>query len=447
MSIDDTRGTLSDWMEAHPDLKSVRAALPDLNGCLRGKRVQRDGAMGLDAGLNLPLSASAQDIWGRDVATNPCVLGGDADGRGVWTGRAPLLIDWLAAPTALVLLEMEETGGGPSPICPRQILKRVLGQFRSQGLFPVVATELEFYLVDPEAIRPTVPPSPRTAKCLLAEGVLSIDDLDQFEGFTADLCESAAAAGLKVGAAISEGGVGQFEVNLAHSGDVLAMADDTLLLKILVKGVARRHGLAASFMAKPYADQAGSGMHVHVSVLDEAGVNIFDDGGAEGTAALGHASAGLLSATAGSMLIFAPHLNSYRRIDAGGHAPTRAVWGYDHRLAAVRVPGGPPSARRLEHRIAGADANPYLVLAAVLGALLQGLEAAEPPPPPLSGPLESGPSVTPVWELAIDAFGSGLGDIFDPRFVSLFAEAKRQERARFFARFSDYEYATYLETV
>ena len=152
-----------------------------------------------------------------------------------------------------------------------------------------------------------------------------------------------------------------------------------MLFKQIAKGVARKHGLAASFMAKPHADRPGSGMHVHLSVIDKLGKNIFDDGSDAGSQTMQYALAGLLAAMPESMLIFAPHHNSYRRFAIGSHAPLAACWGYENRTTALRIPLGPSQQRRIEHRVAGADTNPYLVLATILAGVLAGLNQGAPP--------------------------------------------------------------------
>ncbi len=437
---------LAGWLKSAPEVTSLRAAVCDFNGCLRGKRVPLTGAAGLAEGVRMPLSVSAQDIWGRDVWKNPMVSGGDGDGLAVPTGRAPVRMDWLAAPTALVPMWMETLDGEPSFADPRRMLAAVLARYTARGLRPVVAMELEFYLVADGAAEdaPGLVTSPATGRVVEAEGVLSLDDLDAFEGFIADICQGAEAEGIAVDAAISEGGAGQFEVNMLHSADALKAADDALLFKRMVKGIALKHGFAATFMAKPYEGMAGSGLHVHFSLLDSAGVNVFDDG--DGSAEMRHAVAGMLAAMPGSALIFAPHLNSYRRFEVGSHAPTTASWAYENRLAAVRIPAGPGKARRIEHRVSGADANPYLVLAAVLGAGLDGIEDRVEPPEAVSGnAYESGaPEVPARWGVAIDGFDAAY---LDPRFVELYRACKTQERDRFAAQVSPFEISTYLDAV
>ena len=172
----------------------------------------------------------------------------------------------------------------------------------------------------------------------------------------------------------AENGGGQFEINLLHVPDPLKAADDALYFKQDMKGIARKYELAASFMAKPFLDRSGNGFHVHFSLLDREGRNVFDNGTADGSEVMRHAVGGVLAMMRSSSLVFAPHRNSYRRLTPNAHVASEVSWGYETRAAAVRIPGGSNAARRVEHRVAGADANPYLVLAAVLGAALEGIE-------------------------------------------------------------------------
>jgi glutamine synthetase len=294
-----------------------------------------------------------------------------------------------------------------------------------------VAVELEFFLIDDSGRKLQVPVSPRSGKRRKAAETLSIRALDAFDTFFTDLYEACEEMDIPADTAISEAGLGQFEVNLMHCDDALRAADDAWLFKMLVKGLARRHGFAASFMAKPYEDYAGSGLHTHFSVLDTEGRNIFDDGSPLGTDLLRNAVAGCLNAMAGSTLIFAPHWNSYDRLVPDAHAPTGICWGYENRTAAVRIPSGSPVARRIEHRVAGGDVNPYLMLAAILGAALNGIEDKAEPPAPITGnayALEL-PQVPTTWQDAIDAFEGSpdIARIFAPELIRNFVLTKRQE--------------------
>jgi glutamine synthetase len=230
---------------------------------------------------------------------------------------------------------------------------------------------------------------------------------------------------------ISEAGPGQFEINMDHQPDALKAADDAWLFKILTRGLARSHGFAASFMAKPYPDYAGNGLHTHFSVLDEHGENIFDNGTAEGSETLHHAVAGCIKAMPGSMLVFAPHATSYDRFVPGAHAPTAAGWGYENRTTALRIPAGNPKARRIEHRVAGGDINPYLFLAAVLGAALDGIEQGQMPAPATKGSAYNAdlPQLPQTWADAIEAFDTSpeIARIFPEELHQNFLATKRQE--------------------
>ncbi len=217
-----------------------------------------------------------------------------------------------------------------------------------------------------------------------------------------------------------------------HCDDALRAADDAWLFKMLVKGLARRHGFAASFMAKPYPEYSGSGLHTHFSLVDNDGRNVFDSGGPKGTAVLRQAVAGCLNAMADSTLLFAPHQNSYERLVPGKHAPTAVCWGYENRTAAIRIPAGNPAARRIEHRVAGGDVNPYLMLAGILGAALDGIENEMEPPSPIVGnayAMEGLPQIAPSWEAAIDALeGSSIVPRFiHPELIKNLISTKRQE--------------------
>ncbi len=398
----------AEWLHEHPEIRTIRAAACDLNGVARGKRMPIPSAIKLlDSGTRFPFSALSVDIWGEDIVGSPLVFdSGDRDATLFPTDRGFVPMPWLEAPSALLPIWMFHEDGRPYEGDPRHALNTVLTRYAALGLTPVAAVELEFYLIDDSTRTLQVPASPRSGKRRQAAEVLSIRALDAFDRFFTDLYEACEAMGIPADTAISESGLGQFEINLMHQPDALRAADDAWFFKMLVKGLARRHGFAASFMAKPYADDAGSGMHAHFSVLDAAGRNVFDNGGEAGTPALLHAVAGCLKALPDSTLIFAPHLNSYDRTVPGAHAPSTLSWAYENRTVAIRVPSGAPQARRIEHRVSGGDVNPYLALAAILGAALTGIEDAQMPPPAVTGNAyaQDLPHMPRDWGSAIDCF-------------------------------------------
>jgi len=444
-----------DWLAKRDDIENIFACICDLNGTLRGKRMHvDDAAKVLSGSVRMPLSLAGLDIWGEDIETSALVFEtGDADGRCLYTGRDILAINWTTRPTALIPLWLYQEDGAPFLGDPRHALNAVMAGFAERGLTPVVATELEFYLFDPSGPVPQPPLSPVTGKRLDSDGALSLDELEHFDSFLNDVYAACEVQGIPADAAISENGAGQFEINMRHIGDALRAADDTVLFKRLVRGLARKHGFAATFMAKPYGHRAGSGFHVHFSLEDADGVNVFDDGGEKGSTVMLNAVAGLLQTMQENTLVFAPHENSYRRLLPGAHAPSNVAWGYENRSVAVRIPGGAPKARRIEHRVAGADANPYLVLASILGGALLGMDRGWLPNEPVEGDAYAlggeRPSLPPDWASAIDAFSVGkhVRDIYAKRLQRMLVDCKRQEQFRFNRHVTELEYHAYLETV
>ncbi|MDF2141651.1 glutamine synthetase family protein [Paenirhodobacter sp. CAU 1674] len=442
-----------DWLKEHPEVRTIRVAAADLNGVARGKRIPaRFASKVFTEGTRFPFSVMNLDIWGEDIEDSPLVFEtGDCDGLLMPTERGFLPMPWLEAPTALLPIWMFHMDGRPYAGDPRQALARVLDRYKARGLTPVVATELEFFLIDDSGSRLRVPPSPRSGKRRTGGETLSLRALDAFDAFFTALYDACEAMDIPADTAISEAGPGQFEINLMHQADPLKAADDTWLFKMLVKGLARRHGFAASFMAKPYDMWAGNGMHTHFSVLDAAGENIFNDGTPQGSDALRQAVAGCLAALPGSTLIFAPHENSYDRLVPNAHAPTGIGWAYENRTAALRVPSSGNAARRIEHRVAGGDVNPYLMIAAILGAALIGIEDRMIPDEPLKGNAyaQNLDQLPPTWHRAIETFSMCplVRRIFDDEIVENFLMTKRQE-IHYMAELSDQEQSElYLDTV
>jgi glutamine synthetase len=442
-----------DWLKEHPEVRTIRVAAADLNGVARGKRVPaRFAAKIFTEGTRFPFSVMNLDIWGEDIEDSPLVFEtGDVDGLLMPTERGFLPMPWLEAPTALLPIWMFHMDGRPYDGDPRQALARVVGRYSALGLTPVVATELEFFLIDDSGKTLRVPPSPRSGKRRTGGETLSLRALDAFDKFFSALYDACEAMDIPADTAISEAGPGQFEINLMHQGDALKAADDTWLFKMLVKGLARSHGFAASFMAKPYELWSGNGMHSHFSVLDADGRNIFDDGSEKGSDRLRHAVAGCLAALPGSTLVFAPHENSYDRLVPNAHAPTGIGWAYENRTAALRIPASGPAARRIEHRVAGGDVNPYLMIAAILGAALIGLEDRMEPPAPIVGNAyaQGLPQLPETWAAAIDRFAACplIRRIFCDEIAENYLMTKRQE-LHYMAELSDDEQTElYLDTV
>lgn len=431
--------------------ESLYVTVCDLNGVLRAKRIPASNITKVQKGeIRMPLSAVSVDVWGADIESDGGVFDtGDLDGICKPTGREPLQVGGSGG--TIIPLWMFNEDGTPYTCDPRQALAKVVERFTEKQLTPVVATELEFYLMDANSSSPKAPISPVTNKRLVHNSVLSLDELEDFDLFLSDVYKACELQKIPADAAISENGCGQFEINLLHVDDPLKAGDDAIFFKRIVKSVARKHGMIASFMAKPYGEESGSGMHVHFSLLDSSGNNVFDDNSESGTDVLKYAINGLINAMSESMLIFAPHYNSYRRLTPGTHAPTAAGWGYENRTAAIRIPGGDSKARRIEHRVSGADANPYLVLASILGSALEGIEKEEMPIAPVSGnAYEADLKQLPTnWSGAITAFEEGtiLPNIFSDTFNDLFVACKKQELSEFSRHVSDFEHQSYLDIV
>jgi glutamine synthetase len=443
---------LAAFRARHPEVEVADVYVSDLNGVARGKLVPAgmlDKLAG--GGMKMPVSVLGLDIFGDDVAeAGIAIETGDPDGVLLPLAEtlAPML--WAGRPTAQVQCMMTDAGG--AEVCgydPRGVLARVAGRAREMGLQPVMALELEFYLVDPN--EPVPPVNPAAGGRLERSQIYDMEVMRAFEPVIAGITRAAVALGAPAETAICEFGAGQFEMNLGHVADPLAAADHMVALKRAVRGVARSHGLDASFMPKPFGDMAGSGMHIHLSLLDGAGQNVFDGAGQGANPALRHAVAGLCGAMAECLLIFAPHLNSYRRFVPGSYAPMVAAWGYDNRGVALRVPETSGKGARIEHRVAGSDANPYLLAAAVLAGALDGI-ARGAEPGALVG-AEAGPgdgAPLPLsWAMAEQAFAASdfVADWLGAEVRHVFAAMKRQERATLMARVSDVEHAAYLRTV
>jgi glutamine synthetase len=444
-------GQAESLFQRYPDISGVTMFFSDLNGVPRGKRLPRDGLeKAFSGGVRMPISSLCADIWGADVP-EMAMETGDADGICLPTERGILPVPWTEPPGAYLPMSVYYDDRSPCPGDPRHTLAAIVQRYRALNLTPVVAVELEFYLMDMHSGRPRPPSSPLTGQPLEFDGLHSVDELEHFAAFVDEVYAACEAQNVSADTALSEFGIGQFEINLRHVPDALRAADEAILLKRIVRGVARKHGFAATFMAKPYADMSGNGCHVHFSLLDENGQNIFNNGGETGTPALRHAVAGLLDSMPDFMTVFAPHVNSYRRLRSESYAPTIPVWGYENRTTALRIPAGEPSAKRIEHRVAGADSNPYLTVAAVLGAALRGLRNGATPPEPISGNAYASdtPPIKCGWQesLAVFEHSPAVNDLFDPLIVRMMSALKTQEIRRFSNHVSEFELNSYLETV
>jgi glutamine synthetase len=442
-------------LQAIPGCEAIDLLLPDMNGLLRGKRVSRDALEKVYAdGVCLPMSLIATDITGNTVEeTGLGYAIGDEDRicRPVPGTLRP--IPWHERPLAQLLLTMEDGCGGAFEANPREVLSRVLQRYASRGLTPVVAVELEFYLLDGEMDEKGHPRSsvnPATGERTASTQVYYMQDLDDYRDFTDAVADACRAQGVPADTAVAEYAPGQFEINLKHRADALLACDEAIYLKRTIKAIAEQQGMLASFMAKPFADQAGSGMHIHASVLDAAGRNIFASSPEAPADVLRHAVGGLQRISRDCMLVFAPHANSYRRFVANAFVPLNDCWGFNNRTVAVRIPHSDADNLRIEHRIAGADANPYLVTAAVLAGILHGLDTRADPGPPIVGNAYAQTEARSVdWRGAIDDFLASdlVAGNFGATFRHVFGQQKAKEWRSFQAQVGSIDYAWYLRQV
>ena len=443
-----------EFLREHPLTESVDVLLPDLAGVLRGKRLPPSSVRrAIDGEAFFTTTVYSIDTPGANVSESGLVWEeGDADRAWRLDPATVRPVPWRPG-GAQMLSGMAEADGAAFFADCRQLVAQLASRFGALGLRPVAALEYEFYLIDAandERGAPQVPRSERLGRRSDETEVFAPERLEDQEAFFELVDRYCEAQELPVKGALCEFAPGQFEINLGHVDDMLLAADQGVMLKRCIKAAARATGQRATFMAKPFAEQSGSGLHVHLSLVDGSGRNLFGET-PEGERVLGHAVRGLQDLMAEAMLIFAPNANSYRRLRPLTYAPTAPSWGWNNRTVALRIPPGTGSARRIEHRVAGSDANPYLVVAAMLAGVLQGLEQRLDPGPPVVGnAYAQSPVALPLtWEAALAAFHTAehLPRWFGPKFCKLFGAVRQGERDRFHARITPTEYEWYLTTV
>ncbi len=450
----DLRGEYERFFAEHPEVEWVDAITVDLCGIIRGKRYPREEVPKLyESGLALPYTVYLLDVTGDNL--DPCGRGfSDGDPDGICRPVAGTLVPvpWADAPRAQVLTSMSDPDGAPSLVDPRNVAAHVQRRFEGSGLHPVLAFELEFYLVDqtpgPDG-RPQPPISPVTGRREDSTQVYGITELDGFAPFFAEVERACRVQNVPASVATSEYAAGQYEINLHHVEQPLVAADHCALLRNIVKRVAMRYGMRATFMGKPFPGQTGNGMHVHLSLLDDSGRNVFDDGSELGSEHLRHAVAGMIETMAPAMAIYAPNVNAFRRFGPNLFVPVSRSWGTNNRSVAFRIPAGEAKNRRIEHRLASADANPYLVLAAILAAVHHGTAGKHDPGPPVDG-TNAGHTVDPdlplTWPDALDRMQAStlMADYLTRPYVDWYCETKRAELRKFERYVSRQEYAWYL---
>ncbi len=443
------------FLAAHPDVTNFQVILTDADGVGRGKSVRRNELARIYThGRYLPGSILGLDITGADVEETGLVWeDGDAD-RACWPIPGTLVRSpWQVPAAGQLLISMYELDGTPSPGDPRHALKRVVDRFAELSLTPVVAIELEFYLIDRsrgEAGRVRPPASPVSGFRPSQLQAYLLTDLDDQAPFLAEVYAACETQGLPAQTLISEYAPGQLEIVLHHRADALRAVDDAIMYKRLVRGVAAKHGMDATFMAKPYAGSSGSGMHMHMSLQDAAGLNAFASDDPKGNELLRHAIGGMAATMAECVGIFAPNANSYRRFRRNSYAPLAPTWGVNNRSVSLRVPAGAPETRHVEHRVAGADANPYLAAAAMLAGAHRGIVDKLDPGPAIQGNgyEQVAASLPSNWYDALTRTEGStfLKDYLGARFLEIYCAIKRAEQDRFYSQVTELDFEWYLRT-
>lgn len=453
----DPSSRLAALRQHFPQTRFVDVLLADLCGIPRGKRVTVGELPEVYRGsFLLPGSIFALDVLGGTIQETGLGFDeGDADRRCLPIEGTLVPVPWRPQEEGIAQLQVSMTDHDGSPFYgdPRHVLVEVLKRFGDLRLTPVVALELEFYLLDPERTaegRAQPPRLPQTGRREFQTQINSMLDLNEYSAVLAGISSACEAQQVPSGTALAEYGPGQFEVNLQHAPDALLACDQVIRFKRLVRGVAARHGMEATFMAKPYMEMAGSGAHIHVSMLDEQGRNIFAADDAAGSSQLQHAIGGLAATMADAMLIFAPTANSYRRYRSQAYVPLSPSWAVNHRGVALRIPSSSADNRRVEHRVAGADANPYLLTAAVLAGIHHGLQRRIDPGAPVAGnPYGNAGATLPItWPEAALKFEASavMREYLGEKFHKLFVTTRRGELQAFESHVTPLEYQWYART-
>lgn len=425
-------------------IDEVEIIIPDIAGTSRGKAMPAYKFKPEET-FFLPISLFFQTISGEYV---------DMDIENQWLEKDVTLVPDMSTATALpwgddpsvqIICDMKSRDGENLQFAPRNVLRRILDLYAAEGLTPVVAPELEFYLTKPN-IDPNEPieaPIGRTGRKGSSSQVYSMAAVDEYGPVIDTIYDFAEAQGLKIDTVIQEGGAGQIEINLMH-GDPLALADQVFFFKRTIREAALKNGIYATFMAKPMRDEPGSAMHIHQSVLDtKTGKNIFSDAEGNATEAFTHFIGGSQKYIMQAVPLFAPYVNSYRRITVNGQsAPANLEWAADNRTTGLRVPHSSPEARRLENRVIGMDCNPYLAIAASLACGYLGMKnKTEPRPQAMNEVWETEDRLPQGLNAALGLFeeADDLWEVLGREFCQLYLDLKRAENEEYQREISPWE--------
>ena len=439
-----TFAELETWLN-HRHVTEIECLVPDLTGVARGKILPRE-KFTEDRGMRLPEVVVAGSVTGQFPTEGPyfdVISVTDKDMHLVPDPSTVRLVPWATDPTAQIVHDCFDREGGLIPYAPRSVLKRVIELYRAEGLFPIVAPEVEFYLVarntDPDL--PLKPPIGRSGRAETSRQAYSIDAVNEFDPLFEDVYDYCGKMRLNVDTLIHELGAGQMEINFFHA-DPLSLADEVFFFKRTVREAAMRHDMYATFMAKPIAGEPGSAMHIHQSIVDADGKNVFSKADGSASDEFFHYIGGLQKYIPSAMALVAPYVNSYRRLARYTAAPINIEWGYDNRTVGIRSPISGPEARRVENRVIGSDANPYIAMAMTLACGYLGMKQKLKPTSEMKGDAYGSPFALPrsLGE-ALDWMRNepALADVLGKEFITVYAEVKEIEYAEFMKVISPWE--------
>ena len=435
---------LEQWLDRHR-VTEIECLVPDLTGVARGKILPRQ-KFTEDRGMRLPEAVVAMGVTGEFPSEGPyydVISPTDHDMHLRPDPRTVRIVPWASDPTAQVVHDCYDKAGNMVPFAPRSVLRRVCELFEAEGWNPIVAPELEFYLVarntDPDM--PLKPPIGRSGRAETSRQAYSIDAVNEFDPLFEDVYSYCEQMELNVDTLIHEIGAGQMEINFFHDHP-LGLADEVFFFKRTVREAAMRHNMFATFMAKPIAGEPGSAMHIHQSIVDAQGRNIFSNADGSASDMFRWYIGGLQKYIPAAMALFAPYVNSYRRLARFTAAPINIQWGTDNRTVGIRSPVASPAARRIENRVIGADANPYVALAATLACGYLGMKNRVEPTPECKGDAYLGDYQLPrsLGE-ALEKLRAerDLATVLGESFITVYTEVKEIEYAEFMKVISPWE--------
>ncbi|UOO88686.1 glutamine synthetase family protein [Vitreoscilla massiliensis] len=430
-----------DWLKENR-ITEVECILPDITGVARGKILPKDKFIS-EPEMRLPEAVLLQTVTGEfpademlDLTDPDMELRPDPDSLRV--------VPWAVDPTAQLIFDCFTPDGAPVETAPRNVLRRVLKLYEEMGYTPVVAPEMEFYLIspNPDPDIPLIPPVGRTGRSEFGRRSFSIDAVNEFDPLFEEIYDYCHAQNLEVDTLIHEVGAAQMEINFLH-GDALDLADQVFLFKRTVREAAFHHKMYATFMAKPMEGEPGSAMHIHQSLTDnKTGKNAFSNDDGSPSELFFYFIAGLQKYLPEAMPFFAPYVNSFRRLTKYTAAPTNVEWGYDNRTVGLRVPRSSPAGRRVENRLPGVDCNPYLVLACSLACGLLGIQQKLQPTAPMTTNAYELPFQFPVTpEESIERLRecTDIQEVLGKRFVDMYISVKESEISEYFRVISPWE--------